>query len=66
MVTCHQVWCWKTILVKKGFYKTVTISFSVSQGTGQGRILSPFMYKVFINSLLNEFSEHNYVFFINT
>ena len=26
--------------------------FSVSQGTGQGRILAPFMYKVYINALL--------------
>ena len=26
--------------------------FDVSQGTGQGRIFAPFMYKVYINSLL--------------
>ena len=26
--------------------------FDVSQGTGQGRILAPLMYKVYINSLL--------------
>ena len=27
--------------------------FKVLQGTGQGRILAPFMYKVYINALLN-------------
>ena len=35
-------------------------SFDVSQGTGQGRILAPFMYKVYINSLLHVLSDHNY------
>ena len=34
--------------------------FDVSQGTGQGRILAPFMYKVYINSLLHVLSDHNY------
>ena len=32
--------------------------FSVSQGTGQGRIFAPFMYKVYIDSLLCELSDH--------
>ena len=32
--------------------------FSVSQGTGQGRSFAPFMYKVYINSLLRELSDH--------
>ena len=32
--------------------------FDISQGTGQGRILAPFMYKVYINSLLNELTSH--------
>ena len=32
--------------------------FSVSQGTGQCRIFAPFMYKVYINSLLCELSDH--------
>ena len=27
--------------------------FGISQGTGQGRIFAPFMYKVYINGLLN-------------
>ena len=29
--------------------------FDVSQGTGQGRIFAPFMYKVYINSLLQSY-----------
>ena len=33
-------------------------SFDVSQGTGQGRILAPFMYKVYINSLLHVLTDH--------
>ena len=32
--------------------------FSVSQGTGQGRIFAPLMYKVYINNLLCELSDH--------
>ena len=34
--------------------------FDVSQGTGQGRMLAPFMCKVYINSLLHVLSDHNY------
>ena len=34
----------------------------VSQGTGQGRILAPFMYKVYINALLNNLTNHAYRF----
>ena len=41
-------------------------SFSISQSTGQGRILAPFMYKVYINSLLNEVSEHNFAICISS
>ena len=39
--------------------------FNISQGTGQGRILAPFMYKVYINSLLNELTNHCYAISIN-
>ena len=39
-------------------------SFDVSQGTGQGRTPAPFMYKVYINSLLHVLSDHNYAIFI--
>ena len=41
-------------------------SFDVSQGTGQGRILAPFMYKVYINSLLHVLSYHNYAICIRS
>ena len=36
----------------------------ISQGTGQWRILAPFMYKVYINSL-NELTNHCYAISIN-
>ena len=39
--------------------------FVVSQGTGQGRILAPFMYKVYINSLLVELTQHSFAISIN-
>ena len=39
--------------------------FKVSQGTGQGRILAPFMYKVYINVLLNTLTNYAYPIFIN-
>ena len=39
--------------------------FGISQGTGQGRILAPFMYKVYMNGLLNVISNHCYAIFIN-
>ena len=39
--------------------------FDISQGKGQGRILALFMYKVYINGLLNVLSNHCYAIFIN-
>ena len=48
------------------FYSsTLSRKFYVSQGTGQGRILAPFMYKVYIDSLLIELTNHCYVISIN-
>ena len=41
-------------------------SFDVSQGTGQGRILAPFMYKVYIDSLLHVLTDHCYSICINS
>ena len=35
-------------------------SFDMSQGTGQARILAPFMYKVYISNLLQVLSNHNF------
>ena len=40
--------------------------FSVSQGTGQWRILSPFTYKVYINVMLIPLSNHAYALNINS
>ena len=37
----------------------ISRSFSISQGSGKGRILSPFLYKVYINSLLVELNNIN-------
>ena len=37
----------------------ISRSFSISQGSGQGRILSPFLYKVYINRLLVELNNIN-------
>ena len=48
------------------FYSsTLSRKFDISQGTGQGRILAPFMYRVYINSLLNELTNHCYAISIN-
>ena len=33
--------------------------FDILQGTGQGRIPAPLMYKVYINGLLNELTQHS-------
>ena len=37
----------------------------ILQGTGQGRILAPFKYKVYINSLLKVLTDHCYAISIN-
>ena len=34
--------------------------FDILQGTGQGRIPAAFMYKVYINDLLNELTHHSW------
>ena len=41
-------------------------TFELSQGTGQGRILAPFIYKVYINSLLHVLTDHCYSICINS
>ena len=48
------------------FFGHLSHSFSISQGTRQGRILAPFMFKVYINSLLNEVSEQNFAICISS
>ena len=67
---------WRTWLVMKNIYIDVKArvlfsdelsrEFDISQGTGQGRILVPFMHKVYINSLLATLSEHCFAISINT
>ena len=47
------------------YSNTLSRKFDISQGTGQGRILAPFMYKVYIDSLLNELTNHCYAISIN-
>ena len=47
------------------YSSTLSRKFDISQGTGQGRTLAPFMYKVCINSLLNELMNHCYAISIN-
>ena len=44
---------------------SISRKFDVSQGTGQGRILAPFMYKVKINNLLVELTQHSFAISIN-
>ena len=66
----------RTWLAIKDFYTDVKAqvlysgslsrSFDVSQGTGQGRILAPSMYKVYINSLLHVLTDHCYSMCINS
>ena len=47
------------------FFSSLSWKINLSQGTGQGRILAPFMYKVYVNGLLNVLSNHCYAIFIN-
>ena len=47
------------------YFGSLSRKFLVSQGTGQGRILVPFMYKVYINSLLVELTRHSFAISVN-
>ncbi|CAC5400431.1 unnamed protein product [Mytilus coruscus] len=38
---------------------TISDSFNIHQGVRQGGILSPFLYKVYVNNLLEDFKSHN-------
>ena len=42
---------------------SLSTKINVSQGTGQGRILAPFMYKVYVNGLLCVLTNHFYAIF---
>ena len=47
------------------YSSTLSRTFDISQGTGKGRILATFMYKVYIDSLLTILTNHCYAIFIN-
>ena len=47
------------------YSSTLSRKLDISEGTGQGKIATPFMYKVYINSLLNELTNHCYAISIN-
>ena len=50
----------------QGLYEGVlSRKLSVFQGTGQGRVFAPFIYKVYINSLLCELSDYCFSISIN-
>ena len=48
------------------FSASLSREFNISQGTGQGRLLAPFMYKAYINGLLKTLSEHCFAILINS
>ena len=48
------------------FYaESLSRKINVSQGTGQGRILALFMYKVYVNGVLCVLTNHCYAIFMN-
>ena len=47
------------------FSGTLSREIDIFQGTGQGRILTPFMYKVYTNSLLKVLTDQCYAISIN-
>ena len=47
------------------YARSLSRKINVSQGTGQGRILAPFMYKVYVNGLLCVLTNYCYAMFIN-
>ena len=54
------------IKARVSFAGSLSREFNISQGTGQGRLLAPFMYKVYINGLLKTLSEHCFAISINS
>ena len=53
------------VKVKVLYAGALSREIDILQGTGQGRILAPFMYKVYINSLLKVLTDHCYAISIN-
>ena len=46
-------------------FGSLSRKFDIFQGTGQGRLLAPFMYKVYINGLLTELTSHSCALSLN-
>ena len=46
-------------------FGSLSKKFDTLQGTGQGRLLAPFMYKVYINGLLTELTSHSCALSLN-
>ena len=59
------IWVWiYTLILKQGC--CTQAHYLENWGTGQGRILAPSMYKVYINNLMKELSDHCFAIYINT
>ena len=48
------------------FCGSLSKTFDISQGTGQGRILAPFIYHVYINDLLRTLTQQSCALSINS
>ena len=48
------------VIAKVSYTGALSREIDILQGTGQGRILAPFTYKVYINSLLKVLTDHCY------
>ena len=46
-------------------YESLSRKINLTQGTGRGRTLAPFMYKVYVNGLPNVLSNHCFAIVIN-
>ena len=46
-------------------FGSLSRKFDILQGTGQGRLLAPFIYKVYINGLLTELTSHSCALSLN-
>ena len=53
------------ITAQVSYDSSISRAFGVLQGTGQGRIIAPFMYKVYINGLWTEINNHSFAILID-
>ena len=59
------MWLYTEVRGEVLYSSTLSRKFDFLQGIAQGKIFPLFMYKVYINSLLNEQMNHCYAIFIN-